>query len=200
MIFGFGIQDDHLTQDEPVLERVGCDRIVLVESPQLAQLKVAELIQYLRSGDVLVVVDLDRLGRNMEAILLTINQLKKAGVALRVEKRDIIPGTPLGDCFLKACDCLIDVLPVDRSEKAGTLPVGNANARRRGRPAALSIADRLKAQKLLVDQNASVRWVAKSLNVSPATIYRHFPAEARSRFRRIRRPSVMNTAGPDIHS
>ena len=183
MIFGFGIQDDHLTQDEPVLQRNGCDRIVLVESPQLAQLKFAELVQYLRSGDVLVVVDLDRLGRNVETILLTIKQLEKVGVALRVEKHDIIPGTPLGDCFLKACDCLIDILSVNRSENARTLPVGNANARRRGRPAALSIADRFKAQKLLAEQNASVPWVAKLLNVSPETIYRYFPNAARLRLR-----------------
>ena len=183
MIFGFGIQDDHLTQDEPVLQRNGCDRIVLVEAPQLAQLKFAELVQYLRSGDVLVVVDLDRLGRNVETILLTIKQLEKAGVALRVEKRDIIPGTPLGDLFSKVCGCLIDVSSVDRSEKANTLPVGNAPARRRGRPAALSTADRLKAQKLLADQNVSVPWVAKLLNVSPATIYRYFPNAARLRHR-----------------
>ena len=183
MIYGFGIQDDHLTQDEPILEREGCDRIVLVEAAQLAQLKLAELIQYLRSGDVLVVVDLDRLGRNGETILLTINQLGKAGVALRVEKRDIIPGTPLGDVLSKVCDYLSAVVPVDGSKKVGTLPAGNAPARRRGRPAALTTADRLKAQKLLADQNVSVPWVAKLLNVSPATIYRYFPNAARLRLR-----------------
>ena len=186
MIFGFGVQDDHLMRDLPALEGVGCDRIVLVESSQLVQLKLAELIQYLRSGDTLVVVDLDRLGMNVDAIVLTIGRLGKAGVALRVEKLDIIPGTPFGDLFSKVCGCLSAVLPVDRPKEASTLPVGNAIARRRGRPAALSIADRLKAQKLLMDQHAGVPWVAKLLNVSPATIYRHFPDAARSRFRRIR--------------
>ena len=185
MMFGFGIQNDDLMQDLPALEGAGCDRIILVEAPQLVRLKLEELLQYLRSGDTLVVIDLDRLGKNVDEIVLMCGRLEKAGVALRVEKRDIIPGTPLGEMFSKVCSCLSAVLPVGRSADAVTQLAGKVIARRRGRPALLSIADKLRAQKLLVDQNASVQWVAKLLNVSPATIYRHFPDAARSRFRRI---------------
>ncbi|WP_234799947.1 recombinase family protein [Mycolicibacterium diernhoferi] len=57
---------------------------------------LAELIEYVRDGDTVVVWKLDRLGRNMLHILQTVRQLTDRGVTLVSVTNGIDSSTPAG--------------------------------------------------------------------------------------------------------
>jgi DNA invertase Pin-like site-specific DNA recombinase len=193
MLFGFGVKNGSGTDDTAVLEQIGCERLILVRDQQHAKLKLEELMQYLRPGDVLAVTEVGRLGADLEAILLAVERLRKLGATLRSEKCGIVPGTPFGNVFTEACGVLLDVVRGNLSEDVGKFAVGKGKRPKRGRPAVLSLDGQYKANKLLAEQKLSVPQVARMLKVSPATIYRYFPAR-----RWIRDPEQSRSVQPKL--
>jgi DNA invertase Pin-like site-specific DNA recombinase len=180
MIIGFGIDlmegeggEAAGLDDRKELERVGCDKIFIAAGPLSG---VAEergrILQFLRSGDTLAVVSLDRLGESLEAIIALVERLSREGVRLRAEHDGIIPGTPHGDSFTEVCRSLASV-----AQKLNAIKeqASSRRGQRRGRPTVLTPATRARAEKLLSDGNITVLEVARLLKVSPATIYRVLP-------------------------
>jgi DNA invertase Pin-like site-specific DNA recombinase len=57
---------------------------------------LAKLLEYIRAGDTVVVVALDRLGRSLSAVIRTIEKLTERGVLLRSLREGIDYSTPTG--------------------------------------------------------------------------------------------------------
>jgi DNA invertase Pin-like site-specific DNA recombinase len=77
--------EQNLTLQIDALDSAGCERI-LVETASGAQRDRPELIKaldYMRSGDTLVVWKLDRLGRSMRQLIDTVELLQSKGVGFR---------------------------------------------------------------------------------------------------------------------
>jgi DNA invertase Pin-like site-specific DNA recombinase len=160
------------------LRGVGCEKIFNEKASgsqrDRPQLKAA--LEYVRSGDTLVVWKLDRLARSLKQLIETIEQLKERDIDFRSLTEAIDTVTPGGRLTFHIFAALAEF---ERSLIQERTQAGLASARARGkkggRPPALSSDDLLVANALLRDHAISVEEVAKRLNVSPSTLYRHFP-------------------------
>lgn len=160
------------------LRGVGCEKIFTEKASgsqrDRPQLKAA--LEYVRSGDTLVVWKLDRLARSLKQLIETVEQLKERDIDFRSLTEAIDTATPGGRLTFHIFAALAEF---ERSLIQERTQAGLASARARGkkggRPPALSSDDVLVAKALLRDHAISVEEVAKRLNVSPSTLYRHFP-------------------------
>lgn len=184
MIIGFtrkaGSANDESEID--VLRRADCERIY---SPAQGVFSFEQFVDYLRADDIAVIADLSQVGDNLNDIVLSISRLHSIGATLHVADTDIRPGTPLGNSFTGACSILARY---SMSSRAHSTPV---NGRRRGRPRALENTTIDRAERLLKSGRMSVHEIAHVLGVSPATIYRYFPREARIDSSPARRPRLI---------
>src|ERR687883_1539704 len=85
------------------LKAAGCKRIfddrgsgVSTDRPGLRT-----CLDYLRKGDVLVVLDLDRLGRLAGELIRLVDELERRGVGFRALNADFDTTTPVGRAFLQ---------------------------------------------------------------------------------------------------
>jgi len=79
-------KDQDLTAQFEALDLAGCEKIYSGKQSGKSDdntAKLAEMIDYVRSGDTVLVTKLDRLGRSLNMILATIQQLTEKGVAVR---------------------------------------------------------------------------------------------------------------------
>lgn len=159
--------------DEPQLSALSCDRMIIDDNPFSSALSETVLNQYLRAGDTLCIVSLNRLGASPEQIVRVVARLHESGVNLVVKNDGIDPANDLGKAFPLVCAQLAGVLQTQQTHDGET--------RRRGRPAALTPEMRVKVQQYLERGDGSVMEIARMLRVSPATIYRYFPGRKHPR-------------------
>jgi DNA invertase Pin-like site-specific DNA recombinase len=161
------------------LRAAGCDRIfeekasgALRERPQLAA-----ALEYLRPDDVLVVWKLDRLGRSLLHLIEVVTALQKRGIAFRSLGEHIDTTTATGELIFHLFASLAQFERRMIQERANA---GRAAARARGetggRPRALD-DDQVMAARALLATKRSVVAVARSFNVSEATLRRAFARE-----------------------
>lgn len=82
---------------------------------------LAEMLAYVRSGDTVVVVKLDRLGRSLSGIIRTIETLAERGIVLRSLLESIDTSTSVGRMLVGIFGSLAEYersLIVERSEVA----------------------------------------------------------------------------------
>jgi DNA invertase Pin-like site-specific DNA recombinase len=79
-------KDQDLAAQLDALELAGCEKVYSGKQSGKSDdntTKLAEMVDYARSGDTILVTKLDRLGRSLNMILATIQQLTEKGVAVR---------------------------------------------------------------------------------------------------------------------
>lgn len=136
--------------------------------------KLAELIRYIRKGDVVIVTKLDRLGRSLKSILATIDAIHANKATLRT--LDGVIDTSNNSPFAKATVALIGVfsqlerdLIIARTSEGRV--AAQAAGKHMGRPPKISDEDRAKIKKALKkDHNVSAQ--ARKYDVSRTTIRR----------------------------
>jgi DNA invertase Pin-like site-specific DNA recombinase len=158
------------------LTEIGCTRIFTdhasgtrTDRPQLAA-----ALDYARPGDTLVVWRLDRLGRSLRHLVETVSGFEQEGIGFRSLNGDIDTTTSNGRLIFHIFCALAEFerdLLVDRTQ-AG-LVAARARGKVAGRKPKLSPDQVAVAQRLHKDGKHNVTEIAKVLNVSRATIYRH---------------------------
>ncbi len=160
------------------LKSVGCDRI-FTEKASGAQRDRPELkaaLDYLRTGDTLVVWKLDRLARSMRQLIETLEVLQSRGIELRSLTESIDTATPGGRLVFHIFASLAEFeRAVIRERTSAGLQAARERGRKGGRPPALTSKDIAAAKALLANPSISVEEVAARLHVSPATLYRYIP-------------------------
>jgi DNA invertase Pin-like site-specific DNA recombinase len=95
--------DQNLELQERALKAAGCE-IVHAEkvtgTKRAGRTELATLLQFLRSGDTLVVTRVDRLARSVKDLQDIVHELKAKGVTLKATEQPIDTGTAAGKCFL----------------------------------------------------------------------------------------------------
>lgn len=181
MLIGYArvsTQDQKSELQLDALRGVGCEKIFTETASgsqrDRPQLKAA--LEYVRSGDTLVVWKLDRLARSLKQLIETIEQLKEREIEFRSLTEAIDTATPGGRLTFHIFAALAEFERslIQERTRAG-LEAARARGKKGGRPPALSSEDLLVAKALLRDPTISVEGIAKRLNVSPSTLYRHFP-------------------------
>jgi DNA invertase Pin-like site-specific DNA recombinase len=133
---------------------------------------LAALLDYARPGDAIVVVGIDRLGRNAAEVMMTIRDLAEHNIVLRSLREGIDTSNATGRMVAGVLASLAELeLELGRERRTAAREARRARGQHIGRPKAL---DEKKAA-LAVRMHASgesASTIANTLGVSRATVYR----------------------------
>ena len=97
--------------------------------------ELASILDFIRPGDVLIVVKLDRLGRNTRDVLNLVYELEEKGASLRVLEPAIDTGGPMGRMVLTVLGMVAEMeLGFIRDRQRAGIDAAKAKGIYKGRP------------------------------------------------------------------
>lgn len=130
------------------------------------------MLDYVRAGDVIVVTGIDRLGRDAAEVMLTIRALREREIALRSIREGIDTTNATGRMIAGVLASLAELeLELGRERRAAAKAARKERGQPIGRPKALD-ADKAALVQRMRESGESVPTIAKTLQVSRATVYR----------------------------
>lgn len=164
-------QTDALTAAGVDVARVYSD-VLTGTSTREDRAGLGALLAYARPGDTIVVVGIDRLGRNAAEVMLTIRDLGERGVVLRSLREGIDTSNATGRMVAGVLASLAELeLELGRERRAASRASRRARGLAVGRPKVLSEAQVRQAESLRA-AGEPVPEIARTLGVSRATLYR----------------------------
>jgi len=163
-----------LDHQQDALTAAGCDRVFADKLSGVREDRpgLAALVDYVRAGDTVVVVALDRLGRSLSGVIRTVETLTAAGVLLRSLREGIDYGTATGRMLAGIFAALAGYERELMHERAAAArEAARLRGRHTGRPPRLSI-DQMRQVRALRGGGESISDLVRSFGVSRATIYR----------------------------
>lgn len=185
MLIGYArvsTMDQNSALQMDALREAGCEKIFTEKASgshrERPQLQAA--LDYLRSGDTLVVWKLSRLARSLTQVIKTAAEIHKHGIALKVLTQNIDTSTSEGRLFFHmtaAFDEFQRELIVENT-RAG-LAAANKRGRRGGRPKAMDAQAIKQAEALLKDTEnyPFIGDVIDQLGIGRTAFYRYFPTD-----------------------
>jgi DNA invertase Pin-like site-specific DNA recombinase len=133
---------------------------------------LASLLDYAREGDAIVVVGIDRLGRNAAEVMTTIRELGQRGIVLRSLREGIDTANATGRMVAGVLASLAELeLELGRERRSAAREARRARGQHIGRPKALDEKKTALAQRMHAS-GESASTIAATLGVSRATVYR----------------------------
>jgi DNA invertase Pin-like site-specific DNA recombinase len=163
------------------LTSAGCEKIfddrqsgVQADRPGLSA-----CLGYLRAGDVLTVLDLDRLGRRARDLIGMIEDLEKKGVAFKALNSPMDTTTPAGRAFLQIQAAFAEMeRNLIRQRVNEGLAAARARGRRGGRPRVMTLELLRFAQHLMADKTRTIPQICRELGDIPtSTLYHYLHAD-----------------------
>ncbi|OBB32570.1 resolvase [Mycolicibacterium peregrinum] len=131
------------------------------------------VLDYARPGDTIVVVGIDRLGRNAAEVMLTVRDLAERGITLRSLREGIDTSNATGRMIAGVLASLAELeLELQRERRAASRAARKARDMPIGRPKALD-ADKAALARRMRDSGEPVPTIAAAVGVSRATLYRY---------------------------
>ncbi len=179
MLIGYArvsTRDQNLDRQRDALTAAGCGRI-FEESLSGKNAERPELwrcIDYARPGDTIVVLELWRLGRNLQDLLAIVGDLRRHGRGFKSLHENLDTTTPGGRLIFHVFAALGEFIRemIVQGTHEG-LDAARARGVRLGRPPAMT-AEQVDAARRLLPDN-SITAIAKLLGVSRSTIYKYVP-------------------------
>jgi len=133
---------------------------------------LAALLGYARPGDAIVVVGIDRLGRNAAEVMATIRDLRDRNIVLQSLREGIDTANATGRMVAGVLASLAELeLELGRERRAAAREARKARGQSIGRPRALDKSNSALAQRMHAN-GESASTIATTLGVSRATVYR----------------------------
>ena len=141
---------------------------------------LAALLDYARPGDAIVVVGIDRLGRNAAEVMATNRELRDRDIVLRSLREGIDSSTAAGRMVAGVLASLAELeLELGRERRAAAREARRARGQAIGRPRALDQSKAALARRMHAS-GEPVSTIAATLSVSRATVYRVLAEETDS--------------------
>jgi len=141
---------------------------------------LAALLDYARPGDAIVVVGIDRLGRNAAEVMTTIRELRDREIVLRSLREGIDTSNATGRMVAGVLASLAELeLELGRERRAAAREARRARGQAIGRPKALDQSKAALAGRMHAS-GESASTIARTLGVSRATVYRVLAEETDS--------------------
>lgn len=130
------------------------------------------LLDYARPGDAIVVVGIDRLGRDAAEVMTTIRELGEHDIVLRSLREGIDTSNATGRMVAGVLASLAELeLELGRERRSAAREARRARGQSIGRPKALDATKAALAQRMHTS-GESAATIASALGVSRATVYR----------------------------
>jgi DNA invertase Pin-like site-specific DNA recombinase len=168
-------QDQNLDLQIDALKKAGCEKIFTDKmSGAKARPGLDEALTYVRSGDVLVVWKLDRLGRRTVKLIQLIEELKERGIGFKSLSNAIDTTTPEGMFIYRISSSFAELeRDLARERTMAGLTAARARGRLGGRPRKLNGKQCELAVKMLKDPSKTVEEIRELFpQVSLRTLYR----------------------------
>lgn len=182
MLVGYARVSTH--EQDAELQRValreaGCGRLFeeTASGAQRDRPQLVAALEFMREGDTLIVWKLDRLARSLKQLIETVEALEERGGHFRSLTENIDTATPNGRLIFHVFGALAEFeRGLIRERTMAGLASARARGRVGGRPRSLSDGKAKAAKAMLAAGELTVVEVADHIGVSPATLYRYFPA------------------------
>jgi DNA invertase Pin-like site-specific DNA recombinase len=133
---------------------------------------LAALLDYARPGDAIVVVGIDRLGRNAAEVMTTIRELRDREIVLRSLREGIDTSNATGRMVAGVLASLAELeLELGRERRAAAREARRTRGQHIGRPKALDKSKAALALRMHTSGESAIT-IATALGVSRATVYR----------------------------
>lgn len=156
-------------------ERVFTDK--LSGSAKTARAGLADMLDYARTGDIVVVTAIDRLGRSVAEVTRTIAELGERGILLRALREGVDTATPTGRAVATIMATLAELeLQLGYERRAAARESRRARKLPATKPHKLT-HDRQEQLRRLAATGEPVRELAAAFGIGRATAYRYLSAQ-----------------------
>jgi DNA invertase Pin-like site-specific DNA recombinase len=166
--------DQDTTAQALRLEAAGCRRLFTetISSRVQHRPQLTACLEYLREGDALVVVRLDRLARSTRELLEIAQGLEERGIDLVVLDQAIDTSTPAGKLMFSVLAAIAQFeRDLIRERTMDGLARARAQGKTGGRRPTIS-GQKAQLVKRLAAEGQSVRQIAASIEASPSAVHR----------------------------
>jgi DNA invertase Pin-like site-specific DNA recombinase len=135
--------------------------------------QLASILDFIRPGDVLIVVKLDRLGRNTRDVLNLVHELEEKGANLRVLEPAIDTGGPMGHMVLTVLGMVAEMeLGFIRDRQRAGIDAAKAKGIYKGRPVTFDRARIVSLRK----EGMGATEIAKAVGCKRGNVYKTLKA------------------------
>ncbi len=159
------------------LKEIGCERIFedKASGADAQRSGLGACLDYLRAGDVLVVLDLDRLGRLAGELVALIDELATKDIGFKAINSPMDTTTPAGRAFLQIQAAFSEMeRNIIRQRVKEGIAAARARGRMGGRPRVMTAEKLRYAQHLMADQSRSIPSICKELGDIPSSTLYHY--------------------------
>lgn len=179
MLIGYArisTQDQNLDLQKDNLLKAGCEKIFddIASGAKTERNGLKEALEYARSGDVLVVWKLDRLGRSLKHLIEVVSGLEKRNIGFKSLSENIDTTTPGGKLIFHVFGALAEFERelIRERTKAG-LTAARARGRTGGRKRKMTSKQVEMAFNLINDPNNAIDDICDQFKISRPTLYRY---------------------------
>jgi DNA invertase Pin-like site-specific DNA recombinase len=168
--------DQNLDLQISALNRAGCERLFTdqgVPGSQFSRPGLDSLLSILKTGDMLMVWRLDRLGRSLIHLVELVHRLGEGGIEFRSLTENIDTSSSGGRLVFHMMAALAEFERslISERTRAG-MAAAQAQGRHIGRPWSLSPEQCAEARAAVERENLPLEKVARNYNVHPRTLAR----------------------------
>lgn len=165
--------DQDFTLQEQALRAAGCEVIraeKVTGTSRTNRTELQVLLDFLRSGDTLVVTRIDRLARSIKDLQDIVYTLKEQGVTLKATEQPIDTRSAAGKAFLDMLGVFAEFeTNLRRERQAEGITAAKSRGVYRGRKPSVDTAEILR---LRFEEKLGATEIARRLSVGRATVYR----------------------------
>ena len=179
MIFGYArvsTSDQSLDGQTDALTAAGAERIFAdtMSGTKRERPELAQLLDQLRSGDVVTVTKYDRLARSLHDLLDIVKAIEERGAGFRSLAEDIDTTTPAGRLIFHvfASIAQFERERISERTKEGLQAARSKRGRVGGRPPALTADQKAEARRMHDEEGRSIAAIARLFKVSETTVRR----------------------------
>jgi len=168
-------QDQNLNLQNDALIKAGCEKIFedKVSGARIERKGLTEALEYVRSGDVLVVWKLDRLGRGLRDLIDKMQDLEKRGVGFKSLTENIDTTTAGGKLIFHIFGSLAEFeRNLIRERTMAGLSSARARGIKGGRKNKLTAEQIELMKKMYKDKSISIKQILDTFKISKSSLYK----------------------------
>ncbi|WP_449416156.1 recombinase family protein [Phormidium nigroviride] len=167
--------EQNLDLQRDALLSAGCEKVFtdIASGIQDNREGLKETLNYLRSGDTLIVWKLDRLGRTLKHLIETVNTLATKSISFCSLQENLDTTTSSGKLIFHLFGALAEFeRELIRERTRAGLKAARTRGHKGGRPRKLNIAQIKMAKLLISEGSTSITEICRTLGISRSTFYR----------------------------
>lgn len=171
--------EQNLARQETALAAAGCIRSFFDKASGkkgTPRPGLDDLLDYVRPGDTVLVLSLDRLGRDLGDLIALVNEFERRDVAFTSIHEKIDTSSPAGVLIFHVFGALAQFLrALINSNRAEGQAAARAAGKHIGRPSKLTAEKLAYLVSLLQEPDRTLTYIAGQLGVSRVTLYKYLP-------------------------